>query len=214
MTSLKLLNTPIMVAISLIDLGILYFFAQSTEINAQPVLSFLSDWKLSGLAAIAATPVIVALSLALPRQVKDALVYWRWPYAVPGYRAFSVHAQRDHRVDFNRLKQCISELQNPESLSPETENKIWYRIYKQCEATPSVSQAHRSWLLYRDLTTLSYLFAIALIIEWIILKPAVDWRPFLFIFCLELCIFLIAARNAGVQFVCNVLAVSSTSSDT
>ena len=209
MASLKLLNTPSMVAISLIDLGILYFFAQGTEINAQPVLSFLSDWKLSGLAAIAATPVIVALSLALPRQVKDALVYWRWPYAAPGYRAFSAHAQKDYRVDFNRLKETISELQDQEILSPEIENKIWYRLYKQCEKTPSVSQAHKSWLLYRDLTTLTYLFFATLVSVCIILKPAVDWRPFLFFFALELCIFSIAARNAGVQFVRNVLAVSS-----
>ncbi len=88
MPSLKTINMPSIVATTLINTGLLYFFSQSIEIDTQVVGSFMTNWKLSGLAAAVSTVAIGALSLIIPRQVKDALVYLRWPYAAPGHRAF------------------------------------------------------------------------------------------------------------------------------
>lgn len=211
MISLKSLNMPSIVATTLINAGLLYFFSQGVEIDAQVVTSFLTNWKLSGLAAAVSTAAIGALSLMLPRQVKDALVYLRWPYAAPGHRAFSIYAQRDIRVDYDRLKAKIPELQDQWSLTPEIENKVWYRIFKQHEKVPAISHAHRMWLMFRDLASLTYLFLGAFIIVGLYCKPDVNWAFYLIIVLLELLVFWRAAWNSGEQLICNVLASASTS---
>jgi hypothetical protein len=209
MPSLKTLNMPSIVATTLINSGLLYFFSQGVEIDAKAVTSFLTNWKLSGLAAAGSTAAIGALSLVLPRRVKDALVYLRWPYAAPGHRAFSIYAQRDIRVDYDRLKAEIPELQDQWALTPEIENKIWYRVFKNHEKAPAVSHAHRMWLMFRDLTTLAYLFLGAFLIVGLYFKPDINWRLYSVFFVLELLIFWIAAWNSGVQLICNVLASAS-----
>lgn len=209
MPSLKTLNMPSIVATTLINAGLLYFFSQGIEINTQVVTSFLTSWKLSGLAAAGSTAAIGALSLMLPRQVKDALVYLRWPYAAPGHRAFSVYAQRDIRVDYDRLIAKIPELQDQWALTPEIENKVWYRLFKNHEKAPAVSYAHRMWLMFRDLTSLAYLFFGAFIIVGLYFQPDVDWAFYLIIVFLELLVFWRAAWNSGEQLICNVLASAS-----
>ncbi len=209
MPSLKSLNMPIIVPITLINAGLLYFFSQGVEIDTQIVALFLTNWKLTGLAAAGSTAVIGALSLMLPRPIKDALVYLRWPYAAPGHRAFSHYAQRDMRVDYDRLKAEIPELQDQWSLTPEIENKVWYRIFKKHEKVPAVSHAHRMWLMFRDLTSLAYLFLWAFIIAGLYFKPDVNWAIYLIIVLLELLVFWRAAWNSGIQLICNALAVAS-----
>lgn len=210
MPSLKSLNMPIIVPITLINAGLLYFFSQGIEIDTQIVALFLTNWKLTGLAAAGSTAVIGALSLMLPREVKDALVYLRWPYAAPGHRAFSIYAQRDMRVDYGRLKAEIPELQDQWALTPEMENKVWYRIFKKHEKVPAVSHAHRMWLMFRDLTSLIFIFLGAFIIVGLYFKPDVNWAFYLIIVLLELLVFWRAAWNSGEQLICNVLASAST----
>ncbi|OAI17066.1 hypothetical protein A1507_11195 [Methylomonas koyamae] len=200
---------PSIVPVTLINTGLLYFFSQGVEIDAQAVTFFLTNWKLSGLAAAVSTAAIGALGLVLPRQVKDALVYLRWPYAAPGHRAFSIYAQHDMRVDYDRLKAEIPELQDQWSLTPEIENKVWYRIFKKHEKVPAVSHAHRMWLMFRDLTSLAYLFLGAFIIAGLYFKPDVSWAFYLSIVLTELLVFWSAARNSGGQLICNVLASAS-----
>jgi hypothetical protein len=209
MPSLKTLNMPSIVPVTLINSGLLYFFSQGVEIDAQIVTSFLTNWKLSGLAAAGSTAVIGALCLMRPRQVRDALVYLRWPHAAPGHRAFSIYAQRDMRVDYDRLKAEIPELQDQWSLTPEIENKVWYRIFKKHEKAPAVSHAHRMWLMFRDLTSLTYLFLGAFIIAGLYFKPDVNWAFYWSIVLMELLVFWGAAWNSGEQLICNVLASAS-----
>jgi hypothetical protein len=211
MPSLKTLNMPSIVPVTLINSLLLYFFSQGVEIDAQIVASFLTNWKLSGLAVTGSTATIGAMSLMLPRLVKDALVYLRWPYAAPGHRAFSIYAQRDIRVNYDRLKAEIPELQDQWVLTPEIENKVWYRIFKNHEKVPAVSHAHRMWLMFRDLTSLAYLFLGAFIIIGLYYKPDVNWAFYLVIVLLELLVFWRAAWNSGVQLICNVLASASIS---
>ncbi|WP_019868164.1 hypothetical protein [Methylovulum miyakonense] len=210
MPSLKMINMPSIVAMTLINTGLLYFFSQSIEIDTQVVGSFMTNWKLSGLAAAVSTVAIGALSLIIPRQVKDALVYLRWPYAAPGHRAFSIYAQRDIRVDYERLKADLPELQDQLTLTPVVENKVWYRLFKANEKIQTVSHAHRMWLMYRDLTTLAYIFLGAFVIVYLYLKPDINYDLYLAIFILELLLFWSAAWNSGVQLICNVLASAST----
>lgn len=209
MPSLKTFNMPSIVPITFFNSGLLYLFYQGVEIDAQAVTTFLKNWKLSGFALAVSTVVTGALSLVLPRQVKDALVYLRWPYAAPGHRAFSFYAQRDIRVDYDRLIAEIPELQNPLSLTPAIENKVWYKLFKNHEKDTAVSQAHRAWLLFRDLTSIAYLFLTAFIIVELCFKSEVNWAFYLVIVSLELLIFWGAAWNSGKQLICNILAAAS-----
>lgn len=144
----------------------------------------------------------------LPRQVKDAPVYLRWPYAAPGHRAFSIYAQRDIRVDYDQLKAELPELQDQWALTPEIENKVWYRLFKTHEKTEAVSHAHRMWLMLRDLTLLAYLFFGAFIIIGLYFKHGINWGLYLTIFTLELLVFWRAAWNSGEQLICNVFGCS------
>lgn len=209
MPSLKTLNMPSILPITFFNSGLLYLFYQGVEIDTQAVTSLLTNWKLSGFALAISTSVIGALSLVLPRQVKDALVYLRWPNAAPGHRAFSIYAERDIRVDYDSLKASIPELKNPLSLTPAIENKVWYRLFKNHEKDQAVSQAHRAWLLFRDLTSISYLFLATFIFVGLCFRPEVNWTLYMAIVSLELLVFWRAAWNSGVQLICNVLAIAS-----
>lgn len=106
-----------------------------------------------------------------------------------GHRAFSIYARRDIRVDYDRLKAELPELQDQWALTPEIENKVWYRLFKTHEKTEAVSHAHRMWLMFRDLTSLAYLFFGAFIIIGLYFKPGINWGLYLTIFTLELLVF-------------------------
>jgi hypothetical protein len=72
-------------------------------------------FALSGLkAAMASAANLLPIGLAivvttvanglLSSPMKDSLVFLRWHHALPGHRAFSLHAKADPRIDFTRLQ--------------------------------------------------------------------------------------------------------------
>ena len=106
-------------------------------------------------------PVGVALVVAtvltglLSSEAKARLVFLRWHHALPGHRAFSVHAVRDPRIDVAALEK-IHGAAFP--VDPVEQNRAWYRIYKTMENDAAVRQVHRDFLLLRDYTGLCAVF--------------------------------------------------------
>lgn len=88
----------------------------------------------AGLAVIVATVANGLLSSAM----KDRLVFLRWKQALPGHRAFSVHAASDPRIDPARLKKARG---NKLPADPEAENRLWYR----CTATTCSCATMPGW---------------------------------------------------------------------
>ncbi len=86
------------------------------------------------------------------------------------------------------------------------------RLFQVHATTPSVLDAHRCYLLTRDLAVMSGLFLVALGPTAFVLTDARDWAV---IYALSLALLFLsachAARTYGKRLVTNVLAVESAS---
>jgi hypothetical protein len=140
----------------------------------------------------------------LSSPIKDRLVFLGWHHALPGHRAFSVHAKADPRIDFTRLQRACG---NKIPTDPKDENSLWYRFYLEVQNVPAVLQVHRDFLLLRDYAGLAALFLIGLGIAAIFLvAPWKTYWIYLGILILQFVVVRHAAATYGVRFVCTVLA--------
>ena len=143
----------------------------------------------------------------LPPSAKAALVFWRVRDVLPGARAFTVIGPRDERVDLGALATTYGDLPT----SPAQQNRQWYRIYREREGEPGVRDAHRSYLLYRELASVSVLLLVLLIVA----SAAVIGAPFQLTLLFGVLlggVYVLAAVNArhsGERLVANVLASAS-----
>jgi hypothetical protein len=140
----------------------------------------------------------------LSSGMKDRLVFLRWRHALPGHRAFSVHAKADPRIDWGRLQRALG---NKIPSDPEGENKAWYRFYLEVQDVPAVQQVHRDYLLLRDYTGLALLFLIGMgVAALFIITTSKVLAVYLGILVLQLVVVRHAAAIYGIRFVCTVLA--------
>lgn len=148
------------------------------------------------------TPLLLGISCGvLPTSWKAILVFWR-KHPLPGCRAFSQLAPFDPRIDVYKLEASIGTF--PES--PTEQNAKWYSLYKTVQNEVTVSEAHKAFLLYRDLTGISFLF---LTVGTIALIPAGSSMQNTIIYVLicgfQYLVLAIVARNHGNRFVCNAM---------
>jgi hypothetical protein len=167
-----------------------------------------ASWLASGtrLAGVSIAPVIVLLLTSLvPSDFKAMLVFWRVRDVLPGHRAFSIYAEKDSRVDVEQLRAAVGG-QFP--ASPRDQNTLWYRLFKQVESDPAVMQAHRHFLLFRELAALSLLLSVlaASVLFLLGAGSAAIWGA-LALFGIQFLATAIAARLHGIRLVCNVLAL-------
>lgn len=153
-----------------------------------------------GLAIVVTTVANGLLSSAM----KDRLVFLRWHDALPGHRAFAMHAKADPRIDFTRLQRACG---NKIPVEPKDQNSLWYRFYLELQDVPSVQQVHRDFLLLRDYTGLALLFLIGLsIAAAFLVTPWNAFAVYLGMLLLQLIVVRHAAAVYGVRFACTVLA--------
>ncbi|MCK5231933.1 MAG: hypothetical protein KAR13_16795, partial [Desulfobulbaceae bacterium] len=162
----------------------------------------ISDLKAKDSLFCFLTPLILGIACGvLPVSWKAHLVFWR-KNPLPGCRAFTKLGPSDPRIDLKQLGALIGDL----PMSPTEQNATWYSLYKKVQNELIVSEAHKGFLLYRDLTGISFLF---LFFGTIALIPAGASVTHLLIYvavCTAQYIILsIVARNHGNRFVCNVL---------
>ena len=134
-------------------------------------------------------------------------MFLRWHHALPGHRAFSVHAKSDPRIDMIRLKRALG---NKMPEGPEAENHVWYRLFKHVESAPEVAHVHREFLLTRDYAGLAALCICVLGPSAFFLFPS--WRvaaAYLVALIAQFAVVRHVAANFGERFVCTVLAVRS-----
>ena len=95
-------------------------------------------------------------------------------------------------------------------IDPKEQNSLWFKLYKKVGDEVTVSEAHRMFLLYRDMTTIS---ALLLPLTTIGLYLAhIGWISICTVEAVLVAQFLttaVAARHAGNRFVTNVLVVHS-----
>jgi hypothetical protein len=156
-----------------------------------------------------ALPVIVlVLASVLSASVKASLVYWRGKQALPGHEAFTRHAPADTRIDFAALRKNIgTDLPS----APAEQNSLWYKLYRRVDGEVPVAEAHRSYLLFRDMAAMSAL--LLLLVPVALYFSGVPEASLLIaaaLFGAQYLATAIAARHSGVRFVTNVLAVHAT----
>lgn len=165
--------------------------------------------KLATRAGLATLMPVAALLLAalIPADVKATLVYWRIKDTLPGHRAFSKHAPSDSRIDLESLRKNVGAFPS----EPREQNTVWYRLYKKVASDAAVEGGHKGYLLFRDLAAISIVLTLAAPIGvYLFLDGGI--RTALLAGVLMLVQYLlaaIAARNSGVRFVTNVLAIHS-----
>lgn len=198
---LKAQNVPWIWAVVVADALAIIAFAYPVALD-QAASLLTSGAKLAG---VSIAPVLVLLLTSLiPAEVKATLVYWRVKNVLPGSRAFSRYARRDERIDLDALKAKVGEFPR----SAKDQNALWYRLFKERDNEPEVVEAHRLFLLFRDLASLSVLLGLVAALVLLLLgatHTAVAMAAAVFGTQYVAC--AAAARFHGVRLVCNVLAL-------
>ena len=120
------------------------------------MLARVSDLKAKESLFCFLTPLILGIACGgLPPSWKAVLVFWR-KNPLPGCRAFTDLGPSDPRVDMKQLSTFIVQLPQ----APASQNAKWYSLYKETQDELIVSEAHKAFLLYRDLTGISFLFLV------------------------------------------------------
>jgi hypothetical protein len=109
-----------------------------------------------GIFAALSPLMAVVLTGLVSSENKARLVFWRWRNALPGHRAFSQLVLHDARIDLKRLRNLVV----PWPQTRADENRVWFSIYKKFAEAPTVLQAHKAFLLTRDIATISCIFAV------------------------------------------------------
>jgi hypothetical protein len=202
--SLKRRNLTWLVATLVLDVLVLLVLAFDTIVQelAPTTVAVLR----TSLTLLLPIPALILSSL-LTADHKAILVFWRFKNPLPGSRAFSVHAQADHRVDLVRLREQMGGFPADER----EQNAKWYSLYKQVDSDPSVVDSHKNYLLFRDIAAMSLLLVPVLPVAMhfagvdatrILISAAWFFGQYL--------VTAFAARSTGIRLVQNVLAVHTS----
>lgn len=174
-------------------------------IDAEQLISKLGDPQ--GFIPLTAAVLIIVLEGIFKNTVKEFLVFWRFKNGLPGHRAFSHIGPDDPRIDMERVKQVF-----PDGLpvDPKKQNNEWFRLYREYQDELRVFQAHKAFLLTRDLTSLTAVFIPLSILGHFLLGSESQMFVYhLLILVLSFVVISLSARHYGERFVANVLVEAS-----
>lgn len=199
--ALKAANIKWLVMLAVFDAAVVLFFVAPELVSASTIAVLRAG-------STAVLPVVVLLLTGpLSHDAKARLVYWRIANPLPGSRAFSKHAPADARIDMKALAKNVGAL----TTDPGDQNAKWYKLYRLVSDDPAVAYAHKLYLMYRDMAAMSLLLIplVPAALWYAGAPPASRWIAG-GLFALQYVVCAISARHSGTRFVCNVLAVHST----
>lgn len=199
--ALKAANIKWLVMLAVFDAAVVLFFVAPELVSA-------STMAILRASSTAVLPVVVLLLTGpLSHDAKARLVYWRIANPLPGSRAFSKYAPADARIDMKALAKNVGALPT----DPGEQNAKWYKLYRLVGDDPAVADAHKLYLMYRDMAAMSLLLIplVPAALWYAGAPPASRWIAG-GLFALQYMMCAISARHSGTRFVCNVLAVHST----
>jgi hypothetical protein len=199
--NLKAANIKWLAMLALLDAGLILLFVS-------PELLDTSELVLLRVGATAVLPVVVLLLTGvLSHDAKARLVYWKISHPLPGSAAFTKHAPADSRIDMRALAKNVGVLPT----DPSEQNAKWYKLYRMVKNDVAVTHAHKLYLMYRDMAAMS-LLSLPLVpagLWYAGAPPANRWIAG-GLLALQYVVCAIGARHSGTRFVCNVLAIHST----
>jgi hypothetical protein len=203
--TLKSQNMKWLVSLALFDLVVvLLFIAPDLVLNASSMQLAFSR----GVASILLPVVVLVLVNILPHDIKAALCYFRVRNILPGCRAFTHYGPKDQRVDMVRLEKNVGKPPN----DAHEQNARWYALYRLVRDELPVAEAHRAYLLLRDMATLSFILMIVApaALYWtgaseIVVRVAGGF------FAVQYALTALGGRWNGIRMVGTVLALHSAS---
>lgn len=201
--SLKSLNMKWLVLLAGADLLFVLLFVAPEVLNGVN----LTQVGIGRILVTTVMPVLVLLIVnVLPHDVKSMLVYWMPRGVLPGCEAFTKYGPADGRIDMSALKKNVGALPT----EPAEQNSKWYKLFKLVPNEPEVAEAHKLFLMYRDMAAMSLLL-IALGPSSLYFASASSNALWLSagLFAVQYLATAVSARWSGIRFVCNVLAVHS-----
>jgi hypothetical protein len=201
--SLKSLNMKWLVLVAAADVLFVLLFVAPDLLNGVK----LTQIGVGRLLTTTVMPVVVLLIVnVLPHDVKSMLVYWKPLGVLPGCEAFTKYGPRDPRIDMALLKKNVGALPTEAT----EQNSKWYRLYQQVPNEPEVQEAHKLFLMYRDMAVLS-LPLVALVPLSLNVAGVSNSTLALAasLFVVQYLLTAVSARWSGIRFVCNVLAIHS-----
>jgi hypothetical protein len=201
--SLKSQNFAWLVALATADATVLALFV-APELISRSTTTQLGVYRAFGAAVL---PIFVLLLInVLSSNLKAMLVYWK-PYGwLPGCDAFTKYGPADPRINMVQLKKNAGAWTE----DPKEQNTKWYKLYKQVEPVLEVAHAQKDFLMYRDMAVLSLpLVVLAPLGLYLADASEVALMGAASLLLTQYVLSAISARNAGVRFVCNVLAAHS-----
>lgn len=201
--SLKSLNMKWLGLLAVADvLAVLFFVAPELVRDAS-----LTQVGIGRVLTTTVLPVVVLLIVnVLPHNVKSALVYWKSLGVLPGTEVFTKYGPADPRIDMAALKKNVGTL----PVDPTEQNTKWYKLYKLVSNEPEVIEAHKLFLMYRDMAVMSLALAALVPVTLLVVGAALlaTWLA-AGLFVLQYLVTALSARWSGIRFVCNVLAIHS-----
>lgn len=201
--SLKSQNMKWLVGLASLDVLVVLLFVVPETVN----MASMSQLAIARGLATSVMPVVVLLLIGvLPHDVKSMLVYWKARGVVPGCEAFTKYGPADVRIDMVTLKRNVGALPT----EPAEQNSKWYKLYKMVGNEPEVAEAHKLFLMYRDMATMSLplIALLPLVLYFVGASTSALWIT-AGVFFVQFLMTALGARWSGVRFVCNVLAIHS-----
>jgi len=205
--SMKSHNSPKIWTFILLNIVLAYCFLHLKEVTLENAQSFYSSLSGKDSFVILISPLITLfLNNILSSGLKAKIVFWRIKNPLPGTRVFSKLINNDPRIDKDLLETKYGEL----PVKPTEQNKLWYKILKNNEENISINNSHRTYLLLRDITGISF-FLLVLFIPFYLFFFLKDISALYFITYLifQYIGFSICTHNVGNRFTLNVLAIDS-----
>lgn len=202
--AIKSLNRKYLVGFMLVNYLIFGFFSSLFVLIFEDMERLIEkSMSPEHLIALVIIPLCVILEGLISSHLKHMLVFLRFRNPLPSYRAFSLVALKDHRIDMKKVKTLFSS-QIP--IDPEEQNNTWYSMYRRHSSKLIVYQAHKSFLLTRDLAALTFILLPASLFAHLIfgtnpIKMLTHVGLLLFILVCT----ILASQNYGKRFVANVI---------
>lgn len=199
--SLKSQNMKWLVLLAIADAMAVIFFLVPEVMDPFTVAAV---WRALGTLVM---PVIVILTInVIPHEVKSMLVYWKPLGVLPGCKVFTKYGPADRRINMAALKNNVGAWPT----DPPEQNAFWYKLYKMIPNEPEVVDAHKQFLMYRDMAVLSLGLILLTPVTLYIVGTALSASlPACGLFAVQYLVTAVSARWSGIRFVCNVLAVHS-----
>ena len=186
-----------------LDAIVLVLLAFTSLLTAATLKEFA--WVRMLVAGIAPVVMLLLTSL-LSADAMAVIVFWRVKETLPGHRAFSFYAPKDSRISLDTLRKNIGSFPD----DPKEQNTLWLKLYEKVESDVTVAQANCHYLLFRDLAAMSLLLVpIATLAQYLGGAGVTELWITLALLVTQYGATAIAARNSGVRFVTNVLALYS-----